>query len=94
MSNDIERELFVCSCGCPSHQFTVTDFKYEPELFFYVCLDKPGFFRRVCFALKYIFGKPCMYEYFDEVILYKKEIERLRDVLERKLEEIKTKNPE
>jgi hypothetical protein len=88
--SNLERDLFVCSCGCPSHQFVVSDFKDEPELFFQVCLDRPGLLKRVWNALQYIFGKPCRYGFFDEVILYEEEVKRLHGVLERKLEELKT----
>ena len=76
-----ERELFVCMCEDVQHQFVVSTFDDEPEIFVSVKLTRGNLWERLRNAFKYIFGKPCIYGDFDEVILDEVNIERLMNIL-------------
>ena len=84
--DEIVRELFVCGCCCPEHQFI---FEYwcwegEPESGYavvYVCLTQQPLWRRVITALRHVLGfrdKP-----FEEVMLERPDVIRLRDALDK-----------
>ena len=82
MDTRLERELFVCSCSDVEHQFVISKFSDEPELFIEVHLSDAGFFRRLLIGLKYIFGKKSKYGAFEEIILNPEDIVRLRSALD------------
>lgn len=74
-------------CGDAAHQFVLSHFDDEPEIYISVKLNKHGFLRRVKEAFRYVFGMPCKYGEFDEVILKEAGIARLYGVLQKKLME-------
>ena len=66
-----ERTLFVCECGDVAHQFVISHWPDEEEVFVSVKLYRGNIFERIRNAFRYVFGMPCKYGDFDEVILNK-----------------------
>jgi hypothetical protein len=71
-----------CSCGCAEHtmRFTWFDEPEEEEMYLYIFLNSPGFFRRLWRGIRYIFGRKTKYGHFDDVLLTYPQIEKLRDL--------------
>lgn len=72
-----------CACYSREHTLRVSfDPLNEDTPAFYVetHLTKLRFWKRVSYAVSYIFGKQSKYGAFEETVLYKKEVEELRDL--------------
>lgn len=96
----MEKELILCSCGSVEHQLIIShDVVSETEPEFddvYVSIHLStyrGFWKRLVYAVKYIFGYKSRYGAFDEIILEPDDHEKLQTVVNR-LIEIKTKRAE
>ena len=65
------RELLICKCHSPEHQiiFSWDDDLDETLVYMTIHLNKHGFWQRLKYGIKYIFGRQCNYGAFDEVIL-------------------------
>ena len=80
-------ELLICDCSSAEHQliFTGDEFTINDEVkrwvFVTTHLTPQGFWKRVWFAIKYIFGYKCKYGHFEEVILTDKHIEKLENIV-------------
>ena len=79
----MRRELFVCHCGDVSHQFVVSSFDDEEEIYIEMHLSDVGFWNRLKYAFWYVLGKRSRYGCgaFGEVFLNKEQITHLIDVL-------------
>ena len=75
------KELFICDCGDPEHQFIVSQFPNEEDVYIFIHLDNLTFWQRLKYAVMYIFGKKSRYGAFGEIILNKEEKNRLISVL-------------
>ena len=76
-------ELFLCECDSPEHQFIVSYFDVGGgEVYVEIHLNKSSFWRRLKYAIKYIFGYQCKYGAFDEIILNPEDAERLQKVVD------------
>ena len=84
------RELFVCRCHDVQHQFVIStvDFDENPEVYLDVFLYPAGFFKRLVYGIKYIFGHRSVFGYFDEVIIKPEDAPRLQMVVDM-LEEVR-----
>lgn len=85
MDVNLKHELFVCACEDVDHQMIIGMFDDEPELYVSIHLVRAGFFRRLWTGIKYILGKKSKYGDFDEILLEKKDIDRLRQILDREI---------
>ena len=81
-------DILVCQCGDVNHQLVFTywpadkNLKDEPQVYVDIHLVKSSsIFKRIKIALKYIFGKPCKYGSFDEVILRPEDYQKLENVV-------------
>lgn len=90
MKIDQHRELFICDCGDPHHQFIVQYFTWnsegeEPELYFSVHLSQSlSFWKRLGAAFRYVFSRSrSRFGDFDETILNVEDAKRLRDVIDK-----------
>ncbi len=70
------QDLIICTCGSVEHQMIISydvDTNEEPEYDdVYVSIHLStyrGFWNRLKYAVKYIFGYKCRYGAFDEIIL-------------------------
>ena len=86
----MNHELFVCACGDIQHQFVISYFDDEKNLYLSVCLYRQSFFRRLWTGIQYIFGKQSKYGAFDEIILNEEDSERLRNLLSERLDSWKS----
>ena len=78
------QELFVCRCHDVQHQFIIrtVDFDKCPEVYLSVFLYPYGFFKRLVYGIKYIFGHRSVLGHFDEVIIKPEDAPRLREVVD------------
>lgn len=77
-------EVFLCDCGSPEHQFIVyyfDDYNY-PEVDVVIHLAKKPFWKRVWYAIKYIFGYQSSYGAFDSIIINPDDADRLQKVVD------------
>lgn len=80
--------LFICECGDTSHQFIVQDFgdewieeDGEKRLYISIHLNEDkNFFQRLFIAIKYLFGFKSKYGAFNEIILNKNQLKRLKEI--------------
>ena len=86
----MEKHYFECSCSSEEHTFS---FHYDPddgELYMSAFLnDWEAWYKRVWKAVKYVFGYKCKYGHWDCTILTQKQTQRLKELLERSLEDRK-----
>ena len=78
MENQI---LFTCACHSPEHQLIISDFADESEIFISIHLSKKSFWKRLIYAVKYIFGHQCKYGAFDEIIFDSSTQQKLKNYL-------------
>lgn len=86
----MENNLFICDCSDIEHQMIVSSDPEETEKEIYIAIhlsDYINIFQRLWIGVKYIFGKKSKYGNWDVLILNQKEIIRLKEILERKLNE-------
>lgn len=69
----IERVLLTCECNSTEHLITFTYDDEWDEIYMHVHLVKRSFFKRLLYAIKYIFGYQCAFGAFDEIILNKED---------------------
>lgn len=79
------RELFVCDCGSPEHQFILERWDNGSFLIFHMHLRPRSFWRRIIVGLKYVFGVRGYA--FEEILLQRPEAIRLRTVIDKFLKE-------
>lgn len=60
-------QIIICDCNSPEHQLIVTS--DEDFIYLHIHLIKRGFWSRVKYAIKYIFGYKCKYGAWDEILL-------------------------
>jgi len=69
----METKLVLCDCGWSEHQMIWSYFlDEEDEPFIYVHIHLVGhnnIFQRVWLALRYVFGYPCKYGHWDEILI-------------------------
>lgn len=79
-------ELFICECGDPSHQFIISADKETTEgpcVFISVHLNREhNIFKRIWYAIKYVFGAKSIYGDFDEIIINPNDADRLQMVVD------------
>lgn len=77
-----QTELFLCECHSPEHQFIVSYWDDDDgEVYVEIHLNKKPFWKRLKYAIMYIFGHQCKYGAFDEIILSPDDAERLQKVV-------------
>lgn len=79
-----KEEILICECGNTEHQVL---FLYDIEdnddkvTYMHTHLVKYGFFARLKYAIKYIFGYQSKYGAFDEFIFKSNDIHKLEKVI-------------
>lgn len=87
MSSGSERidKYIECSCSCSEHtmRFSWYDGPDEREMYLHIFLNnKCGFWKRLWYGIKYIFGFKSAYGHFDEVIMRHQEVTQLNSLCE------------
>ena len=79
-------ELFISECGDPSHQLIISADKETTEgpcAFISVHLNREhNIFKRIWYAIKYVFGARSIYGDFDEIIINPNDADRLQKVVD------------
>ena len=78
------QELLICECHSAEHQllFRWWDDSDIKQVYVNVHLAKYGFWSRLWYGIKYIFGYQCKYGAFDEILLSPKDAEKLQMVVD------------
>ena len=87
----MEHETFICECNSVEHIAIFSFDKDWDDIFMHVHLTKKGFWTRLKYAIRYIFGYQCQYGAFDEFIFNPNDADKLQKVVD-VLKEIKKKN--
>lgn len=61
-------EILICDCNSCEHQIVIRHDKEDNLIYCDVHLVKYGFFRRLIFGIKYIFGYKSRYGSWDEFV--------------------------
>jgi hypothetical protein len=97
---DVNIDFMLCDCNSPSHQIIIGyDEHVEgwPEIYLSIHLIKRGFWRRLKYAVKYLFGYKSRYGAWDEFLFCKDHIpvvKRLLSHLESIPESINLEGPD
>lgn len=90
MSNRPRQKLFICECGDISHQFVLSyypDDKDWDEAYIEIFLtDNCGFWKRLWYGIKYIFGYKSRFGAFDEILLSHDTAKELKESLNEYIE--------
>jgi hypothetical protein len=100
MGLNVEHTYLECDCNCTEHTlrftryFGLDDFDRYLEVDIYL-VHYMSFLRRAWHGIRYIFGYKCKYGAFDNVLLNKKSVEKLRDLCTEHLKALNlAKDPE
>ena len=75
-------EIIICACGDVEHQMIIRSIDGDDDVYVSIHLVKLGFFKRLWYGIKYIFGYQCKYGAFDEIIITKKDKHKLSKVIQ------------
>ena len=84
----MKEKYIKCSCGTVEHtlQFVWEENPEWPEIYISTFLARFGFFKRLWYGIKYIFGFRSKYGYFEETILDYKKVKELKEFCDQWLE--------
>lgn len=89
MKPKFEQDLVICSCGDVSHQLIISTFEYvnskgenEIDCFIQIHLNKHNFWNRLKIAIKYIFGLQSKFGAFEEIVVDKKNAEKIKNCMQ------------
>ena len=79
----MEKNLVICECGSSEHIIIFRYFKDDlaPEVYADIHLTKKGFFDRLIYGIKYIFGYQSKFGAFDEIILSQDHADNLQTIV-------------
>lgn len=81
-SNEAVNELFICQCHNTEHQLIFSYLPDEKIVYMNVHLiTEHNIFKRIWYAIKYIFGYRSMYGHFDEFIFNSKDVDKLQNIV-------------
>jgi len=78
-NKNMSLELLVCECSSLEHQIII--YKEDDQVYAYFHLSNLSFFRRIKYAIKYIFGYKCKYGAFEEFMFGEQHVESLKNII-------------
>jgi hypothetical protein len=84
MKLPFEPEVVLCDCSSTEHQIIIIkdiDEVIGREAYVQIHLSKLSFFKRLIYAIKYIFGYKCRYGCFEEFIISRDNVDKLEDLV-------------
>jgi len=85
MKLEIKPEIVLCDCCSIEHQIVIIkddDKELGKMAYIQIHLNKEhNIFKRIWYAIKYIFGHKCNYGNFDEFIVTKDNIESFKELV-------------
>jgi len=87
-------EYTYVECDCTSGEHTIRFVLESDEVYPHIYVNMQlshsrSFFKRLWLAVKYVFGYECKYGHWDETLLTADEVEKLRGLCDRHLEQWK-----
>ena len=76
-----EEQIMICECSSVEHQIVFSKFEDDDFVYCMIHLNKLSFFKRLIHGIKYIFGYKCRYGDFEEFMLGKKNINKLKEII-------------
>lgn len=76
-------ETLICECHSVEHIVLFSFDTNWDEVFMSFHLRKVGFWKRLIYGIKYIFGHQCNYGAFDEVILKAEDYQKIQNIADR-----------
>ena len=85
MGLNVDRTFLECSCGCARHTLRFSRYRGFDDFDKFLVVDMHlghymSRFKRLWYGLQYIFGFKSSYGAFDEVLLERRDVEKLRDL--------------
>ncbi len=80
----MKNDLFICDCNSIEHQIIFSYFEDADLTDVYMTvhlIPEDKIWKRVWYAIKYIFGYRCMYGHFDEFIFKKEDANKLQSIV-------------
>jgi hypothetical protein len=74
-------QIMICECSSVEHQIVFSKFEDDDFVYCMIHLKKLSFFKRLIHGIKYIFGYKCRYGDFEEFMLGKKNINKLKEII-------------
>lgn len=76
----METDIIICDCHSEEHQLI---FRYDNdnEIYVSVFLKEFSFFNRLVEGIKYIFGYKCVYGHFEETLITKNNVDKLKSII-------------
>ena len=86
MKNELTSDLFICECNNVEHQLIFSYFEDDDPKYSDVYLEvhlnpEYNIFKRIWYAIKYIFGYRSMYGHFDCFIFKKSDAPKLAKIV-------------
>ena len=75
----MKTEYLECACHSPEHTLK---FILDEDLYVSVFLQEHPWHERLVSAVKYLFGYKCRYGHFEEIIVDKRDCDRIISILE------------
>jgi hypothetical protein len=73
-----ETEILLCKCHSSEHQILIYYDEDDKMLYLSIHLTERGFWRRLKYGIKYIFGYHCRYGHWDEFIFNENDADKLQ----------------
>ena len=74
-------EIIICACSSAEHQLLFRTVEFDDDVYVEIHLAKLPFLKRLWYGVKYIFGYQSRYGAFDEVIITKEHLPKLKRVV-------------
>jgi len=74
-------ELLICACSSDEHQIILHKDEEEKMVYCTIHLVTLPFWKRLIYGIKYIFGYKCKYGNFEEFILDKRHVDKLKELI-------------
>jgi hypothetical protein len=76
-----EHNLLICDCGYTGHQMIIATIQDDDCAYVHIQLNPRPFHKRLWIAIKYLFGYKSPYGVFEEVVLTKRHVPQLTNVI-------------
>lgn len=81
----VKNELIICECHSTEHTIIMSYFEEDvdfPVVYTSIHLSKLPLLQRIKYAIKYVLGYQCRYGAFEEILIGKKEVDKLQTMVD------------
>lgn len=79
--NNTDSQVLICDCHSDDHQILIHYDDEDREVYLHIHLASRGFWARLKYAFKYVFGYKSRYGAWDSFIFRKQDSKKLEDVV-------------